>query len=326
MTDALTLIDSIRRKDSMSEDDVLAIRRAFGGDLTFSPAEADHLFDLNSITDKPDSWAPYFTSVLAAYVDDREAPQDYVSDSSATWLIGKISEDGLVETETELKLLLNVLKTAHHVPDVLQKFALDQVSHAVISGTGHVSGKTLSPGTMGEAEVDLLRRVLYAGSSQGGVGITRTEAEAVFDLNDATSGRDNHASWQTLFVNVIANYLMVIAAPVVPTPAEAMRRENWLKEETGTRKRTSLDMIRSFKALFEQRADAKNDDGSGGYSNLKADAVTQAERIDLSEAQWLIDRLMADGVRDDNEAALLRFIQAECPDIDAVLQPDLKAA
>lgn len=49
----------------MSEDEVLAV---FGSDFTFSPAEADHLFDLNSVTDKPDSRAPYFTSVLAAHV------------------------------------------------------------------------------------------------------------------------------------------------------------------------------------------------------------------------------------------------------------------
>lgn len=324
MTDVLRLIDNIRRSDYMSEEDLLVIRRAFGKDLIFSPVEANILFDLNGVTDKPDSWAPYFTSVLAAYVDDREAPQDYVSESSAAWLIQKISEDGVVETETELKLLLTVLKTAHHVPEVLQKFALDQVSHAVISGTGIVSGKMLNPGIMGEAEVDLLRRVLYAGSSKGGVGITQTEAEAVFDLNDATTGRDNHASWQTLFVHAIANYLMVIAAPVVPTPTEAMKRENWLTEETG--KRTGLDMIRSFKALFQQRAETKNDDGSGGYSNLKPGAVKRAERVDLREAKWLIDRLMADGSQDENEAALLRFIQVECPDINAALQPYLEAA
>lgn len=261
--------------------------------------------------------------MLAAYVDDREAPQDYVSGSSAAWLIDKISHDGLVDTETELKLLLTVLKTAHHVPDALQKFALDQVSHAVISGTGIISGKMLSPGTIGEAEVNLLRRILYTGSSKGGVGITRTEAEAVFDLNDATSGRDNHASWQTLFVHVMTNYLMVIAAPVAPTPSEALQRENWLMGDTGT---TGLNMVRSFKALFQQRADAKTDDGSTVYSNLKTEAVIHSERVDLSEAQWLIDRLMADGVRDDNEAALLRFIQVECPDIDVVLQPYLKAA
>jgi hypothetical protein len=181
----------------------------------------------------------------------------------------------------------------------------------------------LSPGLIGEAEVDLLRRTLYAGSSEGGIGISRAEAEAVFNLNDATSGRDNHASWQTLFVYVIANYLMVAAAPVTATVADAMQREAWLNGETG---KTGLTMIRSFKALFKQRAEAKADDGSEGFSNIKTDAVARAERIDLREAQWLIDRLMADGDTDKNEAALLQFIQAECPEVDAALRRFLTAA
>lgn len=322
MTDVQTLIDGIHRNDRMNEDDVLKIQRAFGRDLTFTPIEADALFDLNRVSDKPESWAPYFTSVLAAYVDDREAPQDYVSKSSASWLINKISEDGIVETETELKLLLNVLKTAHYVPDTLQKFALDQVRLAVMSGQGVVAGKMLTPGIIGEAEVDLLRRVLYAGSGKGGIGITRVEAETLFALNDATSGKANHSSWLTLFVHAVANYLMVIGAPAVPSPEEAFHRENWLNQDAATFGRS---FFRSFKSLFDQRLEDKHADGSGGYTNLKTDQVARAEQIDLSEAQWLIDRLFADGQQDDNETALLRFIKDECPDIDAALQPYVKA-
>jgi hypothetical protein len=54
--------------------------------------------------------------------------------------------------------------------------------------------------------------------------------------------------------------------------------------------------------------------------------IMKAERIDLTEAQWLIDRLLADGVQDENEAALLTFIKDECPDIDAALQSYLSAS
>lgn len=323
MKDVQTLIDGIHRNDRMTEDDVLKIRRAFGSDLKFSPDEADALFDLNRVTDKPESWAPYFTSVLAAYVDDREAPQDYVSEGSAAWLINKISEDGVVETETELKLLLNVLKTAHYVPPVLQQFALDQVRLAVMSGKGIVSDKMLTPGMIGEAEVELLRRVLYAGSGKGGIGITRVEAETLFALNDSTSGKANHSSWQTLFTHAVANYLMVISAPVIPSPAEAFHRENWLNQDAATFGR---NFFRSFKSLFDQRLEDKQSDGSGGYANLKTDQVARAEQIDLSEAQWLIDRLLADGQQDENETALLRFIKDECPDIDAALQSYISAA
>jgi len=323
MQDVQTLIDTIKRTDIMSKDDLLDIRRAFGRDLVFSPSEADALFDLNGVTHKPDSWPPYFTSVLAAWVDDRHSPQDYVSEDSAAWLINKISADGVVETETELKLLLNVLKTAKHVPDSLEKFALTQVQHAVVSGKGVIAGKMLTPGIIGEAEVALLRSVLYAGSSDGGIGITRTEAETLYALNDATSGRDNHSSWQTLFVQAIANHLMVISAPVTLSPDAALARQRWLSGETETKRNA---FFRSFKALSDQRIEAKTTDGSSGYANLDTNNVNWAERIDLTEAQWVIDRILADGVQDENETALLAFIKAECPDIDAALQPYLNTA
>ncbi|GHA91176.1 hypothetical protein GCM10009069_12920 [Algimonas arctica] len=316
MKDVQTLIADIHRNERMDENDVRKVRRAFGQDLTVTLTEADTLFELNAVSDKPENWGPYFTSVLAAYVDDREAPQDYVSGSSAAWLISKISHDGIVETETELKLLMNVLKTAHHVPDALQKFALDQVLSAVMSGRGVVSGSMLTPGILGEAEVKLLRQVLYAGSGKGGIGITRTEAEALFRLNDATSGRANHPSWQTLFVHAIANYLMVISAPAIPTPEEALHRENWLNDDAAN---FGNRFVGSFKSLFDQRREEQRTDGSGGYSNLKTGDVARAEQIDLREAKWLIDRLLTDGKHDENEMALLSFIKDECPDIDAAL-------
>lgn len=323
MNDVQTLIDGIRRNDLMNEDNLLTIRRAFGRDMVLTTSEADTLFDLNDVSDKPEGWTPYFTSVLAAYVDDREAPSDYVSESSAAWLIDRISADGVVETHTGLMLLLNILKLARHVPDILQEFALDQVRLAVLSGQGAVSGKMLTPGIIGEAEVELLRSVLYAGSGEGGIGITQTEAETLFTLNDATSGLANHPSWQTLFVHAIANYLMVIGAPAVPTPSEALNRENWLKNESGL---FGHNIFGSFKALFDQRLEENRSDGSGGYTNLNLNEVARAEQIDLSEAKWLIDRLLSDGEQDDNEAALLAFIKAECPDIDTALKPLLSAA
>ena len=89
----------------------------------------------------------------------------------------------------ELELLVKVLETAKFSTEGLVSFALDQVSHAVIEGEGPlVRGGDLVPGVIGEAEVDLLRRILYAFGGDGNVGITRSEAEVLFTLNDATAG------------------------------------------------------------------------------------------------------------------------------------------
>ncbi|MDR3340813.1 MAG: TerB family tellurite resistance protein [Candidatus Symbiothrix sp.] len=61
----------------------------------------------------------------------------------------------------------------------------------------------LADGVIDEAEVKQLQAVLYADGS-----IDKEEAEFLFELNDAVSGKDNHASWKTLFVDAITSYLL----------------------------------------------------------------------------------------------------------------------
>jgi len=61
----------------------------------------------------------------------------------------------------------------------------------------------LADGVIDEQEVKQLREVLYA----DGV-IDKEEAEFLFELNDAVSGKENHASWKTLFVEAITSFLL----------------------------------------------------------------------------------------------------------------------
>jgi uncharacterized tellurite resistance protein B-like protein len=61
----------------------------------------------------------------------------------------------------------------------------------------------LADGVIDEQEVNQLREVLYA----DGV-IDKEEAEFLFELNDAVSGKENHASWATLFVDAITSFLL----------------------------------------------------------------------------------------------------------------------
>ena len=61
----------------------------------------------------------------------------------------------------------------------------------------------LADGVIDEQEVKQLREVLYA----DGI-IDKEEAEFLFELNDAVSGKDNHASWATLFVDAITSFLL----------------------------------------------------------------------------------------------------------------------
>jgi hypothetical protein len=54
-----------------------------------------------------------------------------------------------------------------------------------------------------ETEVKQLREVLYADGK-----IDKEEADFLFELNDAVSGKANHSSWETLFVEAISAYLL----------------------------------------------------------------------------------------------------------------------
>jgi len=61
----------------------------------------------------------------------------------------------------------------------------------------------LADGIIDADEVKNLRAKLY----EDGV-IDREEADFLFELNDATSGAKNDASWQALFVDAISSHLL----------------------------------------------------------------------------------------------------------------------
>src|SRR5690606_11212609 len=61
----------------------------------------------------------------------------------------------------------------------------------------------LADGIIDAAEVKELEAVLFA----DGV-IDKEEAELLFELNDAVSGKGNDSSWADLFVRAIADYLL----------------------------------------------------------------------------------------------------------------------
>ncbi|MDO4460876.1 MAG: TerB family tellurite resistance protein [Bacteroidia bacterium] len=61
----------------------------------------------------------------------------------------------------------------------------------------------MDDGVIDAAEVKELEDVLYADGS-----IDTEEAEFLFELNDAVSGKANDASWNALFVRAICDYLL----------------------------------------------------------------------------------------------------------------------
>ena len=61
----------------------------------------------------------------------------------------------------------------------------------------------LADGVIDAAEVLELEEVLFADGK-----IDTEEADFLFDINNAVSGKANHHSWETLFVKAISSYLL----------------------------------------------------------------------------------------------------------------------
>lgn len=315
------LLSLVLIQESFTDAHVADFRRLFFNDGTISVQEADQLFEINNLKDKTESWNELFIEAITAFLVYQTMPIGYINQANAVWLMTRISSDGVVESRTELELLLKVMKVARNVTPELEKFALEQVKHAVVHGSGALSrGRQLEPGAIGEAEVDLIRRVVYACSSEGGISITKMEAEVLCDLNDICSEADNHESWQKLYVGALANHLMMVAAWEEPDLQEAVRTQKWLEAPVrGIFKPSFSGLLKRGLSIFAPEEEMQ-------FSHMDVNAVASAERVTEREASWLIERLNRDGVLNANEIALLKFLEEECPNIHGSLMPMIKAA
>jgi len=331
-------VGEISARGSIRDSDVLAMRRAFNADGTISASEAEALLSLNSacrVTDA--SWPPFFIEAMTDYVVHQAEPDGYVVVDKADWLVARISRDGHITTHTELELLLSVLDTARWSPPSLAAFALAQVRDAVVSGVGVTrAGQMLQPGMVGQGEIDLLRRILYAFAGDGGIAVTRAEADVLIDINKALVPGRSSPAWTDLFVKAVGASVLAGLGHHVPPREEALRIEVWSKDADA---RGATSLLADATGATDDAASARERIGrflgrmvAGGAGSVwstfrmqsseeralarlerqRLEIVTQ-ERIDDAECQWLIDRLGRDGTLDANEVELLAFLQRESP-------------
>ena len=309
----LNVVDSVIRSDDITPTDVLALRRAVFGDAVVSLHEAEALFDLAAKRlPACAEWDEFYLEAMTDYLVRQIEPQGYVSVRNAAWLMDMIEKDGRLWSDTELNLVVHILEKAKSSPPELVGFAMERVKESVVSGHGPTrKAMNLEPGSIGLAEVDLLRRILYACGGDGSAAVSREEAEMLFDINDATLYGDNDPSWKDLFVKAIANHLMALSGYQVPSREEALRREAWLAQ-------TDVSVSGFFDRMVSGWRDALS-----SYELPRRDHQMEAsinERVTASEAGWLKARIMQNGHICDNQKALLSFIRDESPDIHPELR------
>jgi hypothetical protein len=301
-------VGGLAAKNRITADDVILLRSQVFRDGVVTAGEAESLFALDaSASDKCPEWPVFFIEATTDYIVHQEKPSGYISAAKAEWLIGVVSRDGMVDTFTELELLVTVLEKAKFSPEKLSVYALQQVMHAVVDGKGPLAkGGELAPGRITRDEVDLLRRILYAFGGDGNIAITRAEAEVLLTINERAAEAPNDPSWNDLFVKAMANFVMCGSGYEAPTREKALRQDAFIDApEAG---------------ILDAYSPSASIDTDWEAHNLSREALARrAEAIDAGEAGWLIERIGGKPVLQENERALLKFIKQ----MSSSIHPDL---
>lgn len=327
-------------RNAINSDDVLLLRATVFRDGVVQSGEADAIFALDrSCTRKCAEWNEFYVEALSEFLVANAQPQGYVSVDNARWLIRATSTDDLVQSENDWQLLLRIMKKAKDIPSFLSAFALRQVAHAVISGEGVLArDRKHMPGVVTAEDVEAVRTIIYSASGDGGIGVSRDEAEVLFDINDASSVLRNDPSWSVLFAKAIAASLMMATGYKMPDRETAKYREAWLDDtsvEVGSFfSRIFSSGLRGFAESVLARSDsdprARSRNSTYRHAVKLAEAMEHngedliAERIEADEAHWLAERIGRDGLLNENEKEILRFIKMEAPHIHPSLQPLLE--
>lgn len=313
-------VDAVRARGSITGTDVIALRQAFFEGGNASRSDVETLIALNATCHPQDaSWVDCFVEILTDHVVNQAKPEGYLTLENAEWLLLQIAPNGRVVTKSELELLVNVLDKARWSPESLVAFALDQVKWAVIENTGPLrDGKSLIPGVIDEAEVELIKRILYAFGGDDNVSISRIEADILFEIDAATAGRNNAESWPDLFVKAIANCLMTASGYASPSREQALSRETWL-ERRASGSSDNVDR-NTGGVLSAYRQQSPMERAIAALERQKIEIVT-SEHVSVADASWLTARIGRNGTATPNELALMSFILSH----NATIAPELEA-
>ncbi|MER8896252.1 hypothetical protein NKI35_11015 [Mesorhizobium sp. M0676] len=106
-------VAGLAAKDRITAEDVVMLRREVFADGVVTRGEAEALSALDATaTDKCPQWPEFFVEAVTDYIVHQEKPAGYISEDNAGWLIQTISRDGMVDSVTELELLVHVLERA----------------------------------------------------------------------------------------------------------------------------------------------------------------------------------------------------------------------
>ncbi len=293
---------------ALSAEDVLAIRRSVWPDEVVARAEAEAIFELHRRVREPSlEWSDFFIEAITDSVLNATEPHFYVDDDSAAWLIGRLDRGEKPIGAVELELVVRIVEKALNAPAALKAWALAEIERCVLSGEGATRREgDLRPGTVDEAEVNLLRQLVFASGGDGALVVSQDEAEMLWRIKDSTLGAANAPGWQRLFVQAVGNHLMAYSSYRPLERPEAERLEAFMNDRRshvlGFLARLGRPDFGAAARVFKSEEESAEDHDA---------AVAAAAAVTPTENAWLQANVDRDGQRDEYEEALLRFLEEE---------------
>lgn len=314
------LAEAILADGHIDAGDVLRLRRALFADGVADRDEAALLFELDRHgADKAPEWTEFFVEALTDVFVRKQQPPGALSEADGRFLVAHLTHDGKLDSETECRLLLAVLHHGRSVPEAVVALALDAVKQTVLGG-GHVrfGPERMRPGVIDEADVELVRKAVFATGGDGGFTVSRREADLLFELHAATRGKKNAQGWNGLFAQAVGHHLMFPGAPPRPVDhAELEARERWLDSRRGP-----LDFLgEAARAVLDGRLG-----GTGAPAPSATEDAFARAGVDEAEARWLIGKIPAQGSLDAVERGLLAHLKSVATDLHPSLAPLLARA
>jgi hypothetical protein len=326
----------IQARGSIEGQHAFDLRRLIYAKGSVSRSDAEVLFNLNAACrNKGQAFADLYVEALTDYFVWHSEPKGCVTPDLARFLIDNVTADGQIERKTELELALNVVHWARDCPRELVALVLDAVRDSVLAARGAKFGANRPRVCIGAADVAILRKALFAPAGDGGLQVSRCEAEMLFTLNDAAATCENDPEWANFFAHAIANHLTNPSGNFKSVKRdEAAQRERWQDQRGGIGQLLSAVGRAVARGDVPVRAVWEEFDPAGAKAALKdAKAEEEAARASLAreaigaeEAKWLAERILRDGNIDENESLLLTFLKMEARTIDPALNAVMKRA
>lgn len=333
MTDHIAgkVLERVQASGRIEDVDVMAMRRFVFDSGSIEPDTVRRLFDIERVrkVHNPE-WSDLFCEAVVDLAIHRTPPAGHLSAENAEWLIAEIGEREDARSDTELEALAAIVEKAREVPPAFSAYVLRQIKTAVVQSDGvDARGARLTPGAVGAPELKLLRRVLWGAEAGGHLAISREEAEALFDIADATTGAANDPAWNDLFARAVGNYLLGATARASLPRAAALQA--WDKDYETDVVHVLTSFLNGAAKMFEGGwAAAAPGEGTLGEEVEKAVAADEAARAKARDgaarlvgekADWLVDRVRRNGLVSGPEAELLAFVRREAN----LLSPELRA-